>query len=215
MARTKSGTRDLKEACLEEALSIIAQSGLEGLSLREVARRLGVSHQAPYRHFPSRDHLLAEVVSRAYVAFAAHLDARPRGADPFADLSAMGEAYLAYASAHPLEYRLMFGTPLPDPAEHPDMMENGRHAFSILQAGIARLERPPQAQAPAELDALYVWATVHGLASIRQCMAANSLGLPEQALDAMHHHVMHRLGTALMSPVAPADPPAPPAKDAP
>ncbi|MFX4450801.1 TetR/AcrR family transcriptional regulator, partial [Acinetobacter baumannii] len=52
------------------------------LSLRDVARRLGVSHQAPYKHFPSRDHILAEVVGRAYASFAAHLEKRPRSDDP-------------------------------------------------------------------------------------------------------------------------------------
>ena len=56
----------MREACVEEALAIVGEAGLEALSLREVARRLHVSHQAPYKHFPSRDHILAEVVGRAF-----------------------------------------------------------------------------------------------------------------------------------------------------
>ena len=150
----------------DRARAIIAEHGVEGLSLREVARRLGVSHQAPYKHYPSRDHLLAEVIARAYAAFAAHLDARPHHDDPHADLHAMGEAYLSYALSHPLEYRLMFGTPLPDPAAHPDMMRQSRHAFALLRDAIARLDRPEAGHAAPELDAMYVWATVHGLASL-------------------------------------------------
>jgi AcrR family transcriptional regulator len=98
-----------------------------------VARRLGVSHQAPYKHYPSRDHLLAEVVRRAFAAFADHLDARPREADAFADLHAMGRAYLDFALRHPLHYRLIFGTPLPDAEAHPEMMSRGRHAFALLE----------------------------------------------------------------------------------
>lgn len=58
---------DLREACVREALAIITSAGVEKLSLREVARRLGVSHQSPYRHFESRDHVLAEIVRRAFV----------------------------------------------------------------------------------------------------------------------------------------------------
>ncbi len=112
MARKSHPTLDVREACIDEALVIIEAEGIEALSLREVARRLGVSHQAPYKHYPSRDHLLAEVVRRAFAAFADHLDARPRKADPFADLHAMGQAYLDYALRHPLQYRLIFGTPL-------------------------------------------------------------------------------------------------------
>jgi AcrR family transcriptional regulator len=64
---------ELPEACVTEALAIIRDVGIENLSLREVARRLGVSHQAPYRHFPSRDHLLAEVVDRCFRDFDAAL----------------------------------------------------------------------------------------------------------------------------------------------
>ena len=61
-----TGPLPLKEACLRAAREAIAEQGVEQLSLREVARRLGVSHQAPYRHFPSRDHLLAEVMRRCF-----------------------------------------------------------------------------------------------------------------------------------------------------
>jgi AcrR family transcriptional regulator len=131
---------DLREACVQEALAIIDQSGLEALSLREVARRLGVSHQAPYRHYPSRDHLLAELVRRAFAAFAAHLDARPRHTDPAADLAAMGHAYLDYAARHPLQYRLIFGTPLPPAQDHPGMMDKGRYAFGLLEAAVVALD---------------------------------------------------------------------------
>ncbi len=72
----------VREACLEEALAIIEESGVEALSLREVSRRLGVSHQAPYRHFTNRDDLLAELLSRCFEVFAAHLEARPRSDHP-------------------------------------------------------------------------------------------------------------------------------------
>lgn len=201
MARARSGVDNLREASLREALSIIEQSGVEALSLREVARRLGVSHQAPYRHFPSRDHLLAEVVRRTYEDFARHLDDRRHYDDPYEDLGAIGDAYLSYAEAHPLQYRLMFATPLPDPAAHPDMMRSARHAFAILEDAVKRLPRssPDDNGVPKPaLDALYVWATVHGIASIRQSGAMATLGLGETVLAAMHQHAMGRLHAALV-----------------
>ncbi len=205
MARKSHPTLDVREACVHEALAIIEADGIETLSLREVARRLGVSHQAPYKHYPSRDHLLAEVVRRAFAAFADHLDARPRKADPFADLHAMGQAYLDYALRHPLQYRLIFGTPLPDAQAHPEMMARGQHAFAMLEGAVAALDqaRPEAARAAdARLDALHVWSLLHGLASIGQCSALHSLKLPAPVMAAMHAHAMARMEEGLRATLA-------------
>ncbi|MDJ0951409.1 MAG: TetR/AcrR family transcriptional regulator [Alphaproteobacteria bacterium] len=202
MAVRKARSRDLREACIQEALAIIETAGVERLSLREVARRLGVSHQAPYKHFESRDHILAEIVARAFETFARHLDERPRTGDPYLDLGEMGRAYLSYAQAHPLQYRLMFGTPLPDPEQHPDMMQKARHAFSLLQDAIAQLpdRRPDQDSAGrTDLDALFIWSTIHGLSSILQSDAAEKLDLSREVLDAAIPETLRRIGMALRS----------------
>ncbi len=204
----KTKPADLPDACVREALAIIETSGVERLSLRDVARRLGVSHQAPYKHFPSRDHILAEIVARAFDAFARHLDSRPRHNDPYEDLREMGVAYVAYARAHPLQYRLMFGTPLPDPHQHPDMMRRAQHAFSLLNDAIARLgpqEVDRSADQATTLDALYVWSTVHGLASVLQTDAAKTLELDAEVSDALVQHVIARIGTGLRPPPASPD----------
>ncbi len=182
------------------ALAIIDSDGVEQLSLRAVARRLGVSHQAPYKHFSSRDHLLAEIVARAFTAFATHLDDRRKHADPNADLRSMGTAYLGYAAAHPLSYRLMFGTPLPDPKQHPEMMRSAQHAFELLHDCLTRIHRGKGKRAPekgAMLDALFVWSNMHGLASITQSHALATLDLAPSVLAAVPAHIMLRLGTAI------------------
>lgn len=207
--RQSSGSRrpaDLGEACVREAMAIIDQNGLEALSLREVARRLGVSHQAPYKHFPSRDHLVAELVRRAFADFAHHLDTNPPGGDPDRDLAAMGGAYLDYAHAHPLHYRLMFGTPLPNPADHPAMLQAARHAFSLLCDTLARRHTDATGQQVTvdddriRLDALFIWSAMHGLASIREAPALDTLDLPPELLQAATPHVLQRLGQALIPP---------------
>lgn len=205
MAKARSGVADLREACVHEAMAVIEQSGVEALSLREVARRLGVSHQAPYRHFPSRDHLLAEVVRRVFESFASHLDASPPTDDPLADLSAIGAAYMAYVQSHPLQYRLMFATPLPDLRAHPAMMQSARHAFAVLSRAVGRLHaasRPGAREEAAvvQLDALYIWATVHGMASIMQSPAIATLGLATPVHQAIEPHGMARLHAALQAP---------------
>ncbi len=200
MTATKTKPANLREACLQEALAIIESEGVEALSLREVARRLGVSHQAPYKHFPSRDHILAEIVARAFDSFARRLDERPRRADPQEDLAEMSRAYLDYARAHPLQYRLMFGDLLPDLKKHPDMMRQAKHAFALLNDCLARLSAKdgvPASRSAVALDALFVWSSVHGLARILQSRAVQTLALPPDVVDAAAAHLVTRIGQAL------------------
>ncbi len=203
-ASKKSDKRsgDLREACIQEALAIVGKHGIQSLSLREVARRLGVSHQAPYKHFRSRDHILAEIVSRAYTAFAEHLEARPRSSDAHTDLEAMGRAYIEYALTHPLQYELMFGNAMPDPAQHPDMMKNARHAFALLQAGIRRLHRASARADAAERsdhDALFVWSVLHGACGIMHSQSLQSLGLPADLVESMMSAALERVSHALQA----------------
>ena len=193
-AAARSAT--LKEACVTEALVIIAEEGLEHLSLREVARRLGVSHGAPYRHFESRDHLLAAVVARCYDAFARHLDARPKGGDADADLCAMGVAYLAYALAEPLSYQLMFSTRLPPPTEHPAMMASADHAFGLLRGALAR-RAPSRSSTEIDADALFVWSALHGLAGALRSDILPGLDLAPETIAEATAHMLRRIGAAL------------------
>ncbi len=201
MARTPKHT-DLREACIQEALVIIEATGIESLSLREIARRLGVSHQAPYKHFASRDHVLAEIVSRCFEAFAQYLDDSMHGNDAASDMEAMGRAYFRYALTHPLQYRLMFATSLPNPQQHPTMMNNARHAFAMLHDGITAMRHTQNQPVDAEqtaLDALFVWSSVHGLASILQSQALARLALSDKVLEQATDHLLDRITAALDS----------------
>lgn len=190
---------ELKEACVRAAREVIAEHGMEQLSLREVSRKLGVSHQAPYKHYPSRDHLLAEVMRRCFQDFTQALDARERHADPAADLESLGRQYLAYAAAHPLEYRLMFGTPWPEGADHPELARDALHAFDVLRGVLRRIYGAGEAQR-AEVDrhAMFIWSTVHGLASIRQACATEHLQLaPGVDGPQIAGHALHMIERAL------------------
>ena len=191
---------DLREACLAEALAIISATGVEKLSLREVARRLGVSHQAPYRHFASRDHLLAEIVRGAFAEFAAALRRPPRSDSAAADLLAMGMAYAGFALARPLQYRLMFGGALPDPAAHPAMMQGARDAFGVLREGIARLrieQGAPQQGSITDRDALFAWSSLHGVVSLLQTDAIRTLDLAPGTREAFTALALEKVGAAL------------------
>ena len=180
------------------AYAVIAEQGIEKLSLRDVARRLGVSHQAPYKHYPSRDHLLAEVMRRCFERFALFLDATQSGTDPHEDMSALGQAYLRYALDNPLEYRLMFGTPWPSTAEHPALLHDAQHSFNVLRRAIARM-RGKGGKTPSQndLDALFVWSSMHGLATIMQSNVMEKLALSAHVLKQAVPHTLAMVGAAL------------------
>ncbi len=189
---------ELRDACIVAAQEVIAERGIENLSLREVARKLGVSHQAPYKHYPSRDHLLAEVMRRCFQRFAAHLDARPHHDDPEQDLEALGLQYLAYARANPLEYRLMFSTTWPTSAEKADFAGDATHAFDVLRGVLRRLHGDaPERRETVELDALYIWSTVHGLAGVMNGQCIDKLDLKSKVLKQAVRHAMDRMGVGL------------------
>jgi len=183
---------NLREACIDEAINIITSDGIDNLSLRQVSRRLGVSHQAPYKHFPSRDHILAEVVSRMYQTFAEHMGLVPTSDDPYADLRGMGRAYLGYAVDHPLEYQLMFNTPLPPAKDHPDMMTNAQKAFGLVRDCLERMGHPKPTQ-----TALFVWSTMHGWASLLQAQVLDTIDLPDDLIESATEHILDQIRLAL------------------
>lgn len=170
----------VRERILIEARAIIEARGVEQLSLRDVARRIGVSHQAPYKHFASRDHIIAELVARAYSDFSGRLDAAASHGSPHARLAAMAAAYLRYAAEFPLNYRLMFETPLPPVEDHPDMMAKARAAFGMLTRAIAALpERQGVTRDQIEREALLKWTVLHGAASLSHSPAIETLTLSD------------------------------------
>jgi AcrR family transcriptional regulator len=198
MPKKKEEPIELKEACVRAAHEVIAERGVDQLSLRDVARRLGVSHQAPYKHYASRDHLLAEVIRRCFESFAHYLDDRPPCDDPGTDLGVLGQRYLAFAALHPLEYRLMFGTTWPEPAVHPALVEDAMHAFNVLRTVLRRLHGEGAAQrAAVDLDAMFIWSNMHGLASIRQSNVMEHLDLAPRVAARTQDHVMHMMSLAM------------------
>jgi AcrR family transcriptional regulator len=193
----KDSPLELKEACIVAAREVIAEHGVEQLSLRDVARRLGVSHQAPYKHYPSRDHLLAEVMRRCFVAFAQRLDARPTTGDAASDLGSLGWAYLQEAHARPLEYRLMFGIPWPEAAEHPELVSAALHAFNRLREALKRVHGAKTPNKQIDLDALFIWSSLHGLSSAMHSSLMDKLSLAAGVKAAAPAHLMKRLSDAL------------------
>ncbi|MBX9706640.1 MAG: TetR/AcrR family transcriptional regulator [Caulobacteraceae bacterium] len=184
---TAPASDSVREACLRVARDMIIAEGSEKLSIREVARTLGISHQTPYRHFESRDHLVAEVIGRCFSDFGRHLRSATEGIDePISALLAMGQAYLAYVRDYPRLYRILFVDPLPPPEEFPDMVRCASDAFDALRGSLSTLyasqgRRDPLAE--AQRNALHIWATLHGLGTLLSHPATRAAELPSQLTD--------------------------------
>ncbi len=198
MMATASPPLDLKDACVTAAHAVIAEHGVEKLSLRDVARKLNVSHQAPYKHYASRDHLLAEVIRRCFVRFSDALKARTRSADTKQDIHALGISYLQFALQNPLEYRLMFGTPWPEAAAQPEMLADARYSFDVLRQALQPLfAQSTNAAESIDTAAMFVWSTLHGLASIMQSQTLCGLELHPKFMDNAQEQVMTMVDLAL------------------
>ncbi len=177
---------DLRRAIVATAMAMLQEGGDWQFTLREVARRAGVSHAAPYKHFPDKAALLGEVALTGFdqlrLALAATHAAASDGLG--AEFAAMMRAYLAFGEANPALYRLMFGGAVANAADiHRDARAVG--TFDLLvdllgrgqAAGLFR-ERPVRGQAAA------CWAQLHGLTMLRLdgLLVAEKVG--ENAVDA-------------------------------
>lgn len=156
---------DLRRAIIDTTMEMLAEDGNWQFTLREVARRAGVSHAAPYRHFPDKTALLTEVALIGFDRLRNALraaQATPVG-DLVAELIAMAEAYLGFGRANPALYRLMFGAEI---ANAGDLHLNPR-ALGAFEVVIDLLERGQAAgvirKRSVRGQAAACWAQLHGL----------------------------------------------------
>jgi AcrR family transcriptional regulator len=148
---------NLPASLLRAAGEVLEKRGVGGLSVRRLASRVGVSHSAPYRHYPDRESLLAALATEGF----ARLDEGLRDAAQAGGLRAMGEAYVRFAVEHPQRFRLMFGGELPM-ARYAALRESASRAFEGLSRTLA-----PQLPGDAGRDAsIAAWALAHGLAQL-------------------------------------------------
>ncbi len=160
---------DLPAAALDEVAAILRERGLGGVSLREVARRAGVSHSAPTHHFGSKAGLLTAFATQGYERLAAEVlgevgNARP--ADGAEMLAAIGRGYVRFAMRHPEQFGVMFRPELLDPQDAA-LVAASDAAYALLRATVdrCRLEGLLDGADP-ETVAVAAWSLVHGLASL-------------------------------------------------
>lgn len=153
---------DLATALVDAAEELLEEKGVNGLGLREVARRVGVSAMAPYRHFVDREALLVAVATCGFERFRKVLE-NAASEHPEQPFNAMGFAYIAFARTHRGMFQLMFGPEIGHRKDYPVLKETMERAFARLVGG-AHLDG--ESEEAARIRAIQAWSSVHGLAHL-------------------------------------------------
>ena len=193
---------NLRQALIDAAVELIEERGVSALTLREVARRVGVTHAAPQRHFADRAALVAAVAEQGFRGLRAHMEA-VRAAAPGKDagqrLRALGVAYIEYGLAHPAHLRVMYSPELADKSRHPQLAAAAQqvHQTLVQQIGAAQRAGAVAAGDPDELS-FAAWSMVHGCTVL--LIEGQARGRPRRALI---DGVMNRLHSGLAPRPAP------------
>lgn len=154
----------VQRAVLDSALEIISTEGPEAVSMREVARRAGVSHQAPYHHFTDRSGIFAAIAAEGFDTLAAAF--RPVLADDTHPARRCFEAYVRVAMEHPGHFRVMFRADLNGIADHPATEAAAESAFNELLKMVDRTIGRPAAAEESFTWATLMWSAAHGFATL-------------------------------------------------
>jgi AcrR family transcriptional regulator len=157
---------NLRRALLDEALVTIRAEGVNGLTLREIGARLGVSRTALYRHFADKRALLTAVATEGFRTLRQQLVTTwEEGGRGRAAFQSMGVAYIRFAVANPSHYRVMFGGFVDQQVQEPELAAEAEAAFQALVDALTALRLDAVVRGDdTVLMARFVWAVVHGVA---------------------------------------------------
>ena len=159
-------TTDLKEQVLDASVQLIAEQELTSLSMREVARRAKVSHQAPYHHFQDKAAIVAALVERGFTRLAERLETASVSGTVAQRLERAGRAYVDFALAEPVYFSLLFRPELTDLKRFPPVEAAGARAFAVLRRLVEEKAGPRTGRAKKDALVSMHWALVHGLATL-------------------------------------------------
>ena len=177
---------ELPQALVMAGVALLDEEGAQGLTLRRVAARAGVSHAAPGHHFGGLPGLKVAIATRGFQAFlhdlAAARDSLPEGTSPFQALLAVNLAYIRFAGSRTALFRLMFEQlPTQDPG-----LRNTAHGSYLVLKGLCA---PLTAHRPAAAFEAAVWALTHGYASLN----IGKTYLPESQVQTLSYEDALRL----------------------
>ena len=160
---------DLRQNILDEALSWIEKESIFSLSLRGIARRIGVSHNAPYRHFPDKESLLVAIAKTGFERLHQALEYASQNSpnDDQKRVENIGIAYIEYALKNQAYYRVMFGDLKLEERKYPTLEETSQKAFNVLFNAIKAGQKNQVFIAEDSLKLAHIcWSLVHGVSML-------------------------------------------------
>ena len=160
---------DLKNTLIKAGVEILSKEGVGGLSLRKVAQRAGVSHSAPYAHFPDKQSLIAAISTEGFNQLYTELEAAisPHKKNPKKQLIEGAKAYVRFAEQNTDTFNLMFSGVLEKEKDYPSFVEISSKTFKLVVDVVqACQDAGILPTAPANLMAVSVWGQVHGILSL-------------------------------------------------
>jgi AcrR family transcriptional regulator len=157
---------NLRMALVEQGLAMLESSDRADLSLRELARQVGVSANAVYRHFANKDALLTALAAEGFRRFnVSQVQAAMGSEDLKMGFLMAGRAYVQFAQDKPALFRLMFSRQTSDYPEG-ELKEAAQASFDTLLGAVARLTDVPETEERAKVSAVIAWSVVHGLSHL-------------------------------------------------
>ena len=159
---------DLRRALIDKTLELVRADQTHLIGFRELARQLGVSRSAPYRHFPNLEALMAEVAGQGFAAFIAVLEpvAGRQNCSPKERFLELGVTYVHFALEHSAHYRLMFDGAYFNKEDFPEVQRLALRAFDILKHTAGACMNAGESDAARRELATVAWACVHGLSKL-------------------------------------------------
>ena len=153
---------------IDSALELAGEGDVSALTLREVARRAGVTHGAPYHHFPNKGALIAAVAEEGFrLLYTEQLQAAGKaGIDPIHRLQALGLSYVKFAIHHPGHFRVMFRADMADWGGSPTLAEAAQLTLLLLTSTVEEIIRKESLELDMMEVTLAAWSMAHGLATL-------------------------------------------------
>lgn len=187
---------DLRRALVGRAINILESEGEAALTMRRIARDVGVSQAAPYSHFKSKKDLLTAVCVEGTVWFGDSMKARAAGKQGLEYLAGLAVGHVQFALEHPALFRLMSTRPISESLDaQGNLPEIFNEGYQLMLSGLAAAPLKHFGSAERQLDAPIAWAQIYGISNllIEGRITPETFGFDnvEEFVNALLGHFLH------------------------